>query len=95
MSIVLHIVCWCPVGRLFLLRDRKLVSSGIFVWLAIVFLWWSGGKGCPSDLVLKSGGRSLLIRDRESVLWFLFGFGLFWCSFGGPEVARWWKLNDL
>nr|AFK41667.1 unknown [Medicago truncatula] len=27
MSIVLNIVCWCPVGRLFLLRDRELVSS--------------------------------------------------------------------
>jgi len=40
-------------------------------------------------------GRSLLIRDREVVLWFKFGYGLFWCSFGGPEVARWWKLNDI
>jgi len=30
----------------------------------------------PFDLVLKSGGP-LLIRDRESVLWFKFGFGPF------------------
>jgi len=40
-------------------------------------------------------GRSLLIRDRESALWIKFGFGIFMVSFGGSEVERWWKLNDL
>ena len=39
-----------------LLRDRELASSSIIAWLATVFPWWIGGKGCPSDLVLKSGG---------------------------------------
>jgi len=40
-------------------------------------------------------GRSLLIRDWESVLWFKFDFGLLWCSFGGPEVVWWWKQLSL
>jgi hypothetical protein len=40
-------------------------------------------------------GRSLLIRDRESVLWLKFGFGLFMVSFVGSEDERWWKLNGL
>jgi len=40
-------------------------------------------------------GRSLLIRDRESVLWIKFGFGLFMVSFGGSEVEGWWKQHDL
>jgi hypothetical protein len=40
-------------------------------------------------------GRSLLIRDRESVLWIKFDFGLFMVSFGGPKVERRWKLNNL
>jgi hypothetical protein len=43
-------------GPVLLLRDRELASSAIIVWLATVFLWWIGGKGCPSDLILKSGG---------------------------------------
>jgi hypothetical protein len=33
-------------------------------------------------------GRSLLIRDRESVLWIKFGFGLFTVSFRGREVVE-------
>jgi hypothetical protein len=40
-------------------------------------------------------GRSLLIGDRESVLLIKIGFWLFMVSFGGPEVDRWWKLNNL
>lgn len=40
-------------------------------------------------------GRSLLIGDRELVLWLKFGFGLFTVSLGGSEVERWWKLNGL
>jgi len=28
-------------------------------------------------------------------VWIKFGFGLFMVSFGGSEVERWWKLNDL
>jgi hypothetical protein len=43
-------------GPVILLRDRELVSSGIIVWLATVFLWCTEGKGCPSKLVMKSGG---------------------------------------
>jgi len=60
------------VGRLILLQDRESVSSCYFVWCDLVFLWCTGSKGCPSDLVLKSGGRSLLLRDQESVLWLKF-----------------------
>lgn len=30
--------------------------AAIFFLLARVFLWWTRGDGCPSDLVLKSGG---------------------------------------
>jgi len=56
MSFVLLFVCWFPVGRLLLLRDRESVSSCILVWLDMVFLWCTGGEGCPYDLVLKSGG---------------------------------------
>jgi len=40
-------------------------------------------------------GRSLLIRDRESVRWFEVEFGFFMVSFSGSEVDRCWKLNDL
>jgi len=51
MSAVLLTACW-----ILLLRDRELVTRGIIVWLAMVFPWWTGGKGYPSELVLKSGG---------------------------------------
>ncbi|RHN71705.1 hypothetical protein MtrunA17_Chr2g0279711 [Medicago truncatula] len=77
------------VGQLLLLRDRELVSSCILVWLATIILWWTGVRGA------RLVGRLLLIRDRESALWLKFGFGLFWCSFGVPEVVRLWKLIDL
>jgi len=40
-------------------------------------------------------GRSLLIRDWESVLGISLGFGLVMVSFGGSEVKRFWKLNDF
>jgi len=53
---VLLIVWWILVGRLILLRDRELASNCFFVWMTTVFLWWTGGKGCPSSLVLESGG---------------------------------------
>jgi hypothetical protein len=56
MSSVLLIACLILMGRLFLLRDRKWKSSSNLVWLASMFLWWTEGKGCPSDLVLKYGG---------------------------------------
>nr|ABD28555.2 hypothetical protein MtrDRAFT_AC148971g32v2 [Medicago truncatula] len=69
--------------------DRELVSSCILVWLATIILWWTGVRGA------RLVGRLLLIRDRESALWLKFGFGLFWCSFGVPEVVRLWKLIDL
>jgi hypothetical protein len=34
--LVLHFVCWIPMGRLILLRDRELESSYKLVWLAMV-----------------------------------------------------------
>jgi len=40
-----------------------------------VFLWWTGGKGCPSDLVMKYGWP--IAFDSRSVtgslvqVWFL------------------------
>jgi hypothetical protein len=45
MSFVLLIVCWVPVGRLLLLRDRESVSSCNLVWLDMVILWSTGGEG--------------------------------------------------
>jgi len=93
-STVNHVVCltYCVldyVGPVLLLRDRELASSGIIVWLATVFLCWTGSKGCPSDLVLKSGGP-IAFDSRSGVsslvqVW----FWAFWCSLGGPEVSRW------
>jgi hypothetical protein len=53
-------------GPIILLRDRELASSGIIVWLTTVFLWWTRDKGCPSDLVLKSGG-SIAFDSRSGV----------------------------
>jgi len=75
MLIVLLFVCWMWVGQLFCLEIR---SRCLF---AICFdgLWcFYGGPGMrwPSDLVLNTGRPIALIRDRESVLWFKFGFGL-------------------
>jgi len=69
------------VGRLFLLSDRESVSSCNLVWLILVFLWCTRGKGCHFDLVLKSGG-SITFDSRSGVrslaqvlvlgfLWFL------------------------
>jgi len=84
-----------PVGRLLLLRYRESVPSYNFVWRDLVFLWCTGGEGCPPFWAYSLVGRSFLIRDRESVLWLKLGFGLFMVSFGGSEVERWWKLNDL
>ena len=60
-SIANHVICltYCVLdsdGPVFLLRDRELASSGIIVWLATMFLWWTRGMWCPFDLVLKSGG---------------------------------------
>ena len=56
MSFVLLFVCWFPVGRLLLLRDRESMSSCNLVKLDLVFLCCTGGEGCPSDLVLMFGG---------------------------------------
>jgi len=68
---------------------------------AILFgvIWcFSGVPGVRSALLIWSYslvGRSLLIQDRESVLWLKLGFGFFMVSFGGSEVERWCKLYDL
>jgi hypothetical protein len=98
-SIANHVVSltYCVLDSdrpVILLRDRELASSRNLVWLATVFLWWTGGKGCPSDLVLKFGGPITFdsrLGGRSLVqVW----FWAFWRSFGGSVVARWWKLND-
>jgi len=54
------------------------------------------GEGCPFDLVLKSV-EPITFDWRSGAcslaqVWF---WVFFWCSFGGSEVERWWKLNDL
>ena len=54
------------MGRSIWLRDRELASSSIIVWLATMFLWWTGGNQCPSDLVLKTGG-SITFDSRTGV----------------------------
>jgi len=60
-----------------------------------VFLWCTGGEGCPSDLVLKSGGPitfdSISGVSALAQVW----FWLFMVSFGESEVERWWKLIDI
>jgi hypothetical protein len=54
------------------------------------------GEGCLYDLVLKSGGPITFdSRSGISSLAQVWGFLFFWSSFGGSEVERWWKLNDL
>jgi hypothetical protein len=84
------------VGRLILLQDRESVSNCNFVWRDLVFLWCTGSEGCPSDLVIKSGGPITFdSRSGVSSLAQVLGFGLFMVSFGGSEVERWWKLNGL
>jgi hypothetical protein len=95
MSFAIPFVCWLPVGRLILIQDRELVSSCSFVWRDLVFLWCTEGEGCPSVLVLKSGGPITFDSRSESVLWISYGFRLFMVSFSGSEVEEWWKLNDL
>jgi len=79
MSFVILFVCWFPVGRLLLLRDRESVSSCNLVGCDLVFLWCIGGEGCPSDLFLKTGGPITFdSRSRVSSLvqgWFL---GFLW-----------------
>lgn len=45
------------------------VSSCILVLLDLVFLWYTGGEGCPSDLVIKSGGPiTFVLRSEVSSL---------------------------
>ena len=96
MSFVLLIVCWVPVGRLFLLRDRESVSSCNLFGLLWCFSGVPGVRGALLFWSLSLVGRALLIQVWESVLWVKFGFGLFYGdSFGGLEVERWWKRYDL
>jgi hypothetical protein len=53
-------------------------------------------KGCPYDLVLKSGGPIAFdSRSRVSSLTLVWFWVYIWASFGGSEVVRWWKRNDL
>jgi len=55
MLFVLLIVCWILMGRFFCFEIGSWRLAAV-VWLVMVFLWWTGGKGCPPDLVLKYGG---------------------------------------
>jgi len=72
----------------------KRVFGCKFVWCDLVFLWCTGGEGCPSDLVLKSGGP-ITFDSRSGVsslaqVLFL-GFLCFFWWIGGREVmeAEW------
>ena len=56
-----------------------------------MFLWWTGGKGCPSDLVLKSGGP-IAFDSRSGVsslvqVWF-WAFLVFFRWTGGCAVVE-------
>jgi len=88
---VILFVCWFSVGRLILLRDWESVSSGNLVWCDLVFLWCTRGEGCPSDLVLKSGGP-ITFDSRSGVsslaqVWYWAFYGFFrWI--GGREVVE-------
>jgi len=67
------------MGQLLLLQDRELVSRGNLVWHDLVFLWCIGGEGCPSDLVLKSGGPITFdSRSRVNYLAQVLVLGLLW-----------------
>ena len=77
------------MSRLLLLRDRKLASSCILVLTSI--LWWTGGKGCPSGWVMKSGGP-IAFDSRSGVsslaqVWF-WAFMAFFRWPGGCEVVE-------
>jgi len=72
-------VCWFPVGRLLLLRDRELVSSCNLVWRDLEFLLCIEGEGCPSDLVLNSGELITFVsRLGVSALAQVLVLGFFW-----------------
>jgi len=80
LSFVILFVCWFPVDRLLLLRDRKSVSSCKLVWCDLVFLWRTEGERCPSVLVIKSGGP-ITFDSRSGVnswdqvrFWAFYGF---------------------
>jgi len=72
-------------------HEHRCLAEILFDWL-----WWTKGEGCPFVLVLKSGGpitfdsRLGVISLVQVWVWAFVGV-----SFGGPEVERWWKLNDL
>ncbi|RHN54983.1 hypothetical protein MtrunA17_Chr5g0412811 [Medicago truncatula] len=91
MSFVILFVCWFLGAPLLLLRDRESVSSCKLVWRDLVFLWCIEGEGCPSVLVLKSGGlitfgSRLGVSSLEQV-WFWAFYGFFrWI--GGREVVE-------
>lgn len=59
-------VFWILMGRSLLLRDRELVSSCKFVWLAMMSFRCIGGVGCLTDFFLESGGP--ISFDWKSVL---------------------------
>jgi len=88
---LLHILCWFSVGWFIWLRDRKLGSSCnlCLTW----FGFFSGVPGARGALLIwfySLVDRSLLIRDRESILWLKLVFGLcvvLFRWFGGREVC--------
>jgi len=74
------------VGRLFCFE----IGSQCLYAICFDGLWcFSSGPGIrwPSDLVLKTGGPIALIRDRESILWSKFGFGLLLVFFRWTGVS--------
>jgi len=68
MLSVLLIVCWILMGRFFSFKIGcwRLAT---FVWLALMFLRWTGGKGCPPVFVVKSSGR-ITFDSRSGVSFF-------------------------
>lgn len=85
MSIALQFAGWILVDRLILLQDQELVSSCNLVWLVMVFLWWTVGKGCPSNLVMKTNGP-ITFDSRSRVSCFI--QVLFWAYFGVLSVDQ-------
>jgi len=81
MSVVILFYMLVSGGPITFASRLKSVSSCNLVWRDLVFLWCTEGEGCPSDLILKSGGLITFdSRSRVSSLyqvWFWAFYGCF------------------
>ena len=86
MSFVILFVCWFPMSQLILIWDWESVASCnlVLTWFGVSLVYWD--EGCPSDLVLKSGGTitfdSWLRVSSLAQVWFWAFYGFF-RSIGG------------